>query len=131
MIKDFKLHRRINWLTSSKQRVRNFLIEFKQLMVNGKFKLLGNRRKNYESLTQLGITKQIRKECIFNLAVYDYCKGPEFDDSGSGNIWIFGIEIDNHEIYIKLKIDEAEGEKIAKCFSFHISNYQLHYPNKL
>lgn len=110
-----------------KQNVREFLVEFKELMASGKFYLLGNRKINRETLIQLGITEHIRKECILNLSVFDYCQGPVPDENGSGHLWIFGTEIDRCEVYIKLKIENAEEGKIAKCLSFHIPDYPLHY----
>jgi hypothetical protein len=73
----------------------------------------------------------LREEIILNLECKNYVQGPLADDQGlPGEVWIFGCEVNGREIYVKLKIVEARGEKYAKCLSFHPSQYSLHYPLK-
>jgi len=56
-------------------------------------------------------------------------KGPEKDrDRKRGNIWEFGAEIDNEEVYIKLSDDFSRN--IAKCISFHKAEFKISYPYK-
>jgi len=107
-----------------------FLKKFKKLVSEKKFYILGDRNKNRKTLIKLNITESIRKDCILNLTDLDYCKGPLCDDIGKGKIWVFGLEIDNKEVYIKLKIDEYKGDEYAKCLSFHIAEHKLEYPFK-
>lgn len=45
-----------------------------------------------------------------------------------GNIWEFGVEIDNEEVYIKLSDDLSHN--IAKCISFHKTEFKISYPYK-
>ena len=59
-----------------------------------------------------------------------YCKGPEADRDRPGELWFFGKVIQDKGIYIKLKIADADGIKIAKCISFHIAEYPMSFPYK-
>ncbi len=61
-------------------------------------------------------------------SVENYCQGPEPDKDRPGHIWIFGKQVGSEEIYIKLKIAQVGKEKIAKCISFHTSDFPLCYP---
>jgi hypothetical protein len=90
------------------------------------------RKETSPTLAKLGLTKRNLEEILLSLSTVDYCKGPEEDDGigRSGEMWFFGKEIEGHEIYIKLKLDEERGVKIAKCISFYIADFPLRYPCK-
>lgn len=108
-----------------------FLKEFKKIIQAGRF-LFINRKKNKETLTRLGITKTNVFNIVLGLSVEDYCSGPEQDDSDQrpGDIWIFGTEVFGEDIYIKLKIFQARGQRHVKCISFHGPEYPLKQPWK-
>ena len=89
-----------------------------------------SRINHQKSLANSGFTKEACKIEILGLSVPDYCKGPEPDKDRPGNIWVFGKEIAEREIYIKLKIARIESYKIAKCISFHPAEQPLYYPFK-
>lgn len=113
-----------------KDEIRNFLKEFKEIASKGRGIDVIPRRENIENLAQLGLTKKNRNEEIMTLALTNYCKGPEPDKDKPGEIWIFGKQVGNKEIYIKLKIAQVGEEKIAKCLSFHTPKFPLCYPYK-
>jgi hypothetical protein len=108
--------------------VRDFLLQFKKIMVTGRGLDIVNRRENLEALAKLGLTKKNLIEEIMTLSVENYCEGPEPDRDRPGNIWVFGKQVGTDEIYIKLKIAQVGKEKIAKCLSFHAANFPLCYP---
>ena len=114
----------------AKEKIRKFLKEFKEIASKGRGIDVIPRRENIDNLAQLGLTKKNRNEEIMTLSLVDYCKGPEPDKDKSGEIWVFGKQIGNKEVYIKLKIAQVGDEKIAKCLSFHAANYPLCYPYK-
>ncbi len=89
-----------------------------------------NRAENQQSLADLGMTKENRKNLILSLTVQDYCSGPEADKDQPGEIWVFGKAVGCQEVYIKLKIADTISMKIAKCISFHAARYPLNYPYK-
>jgi len=109
-----------------------FLKEFKKIMTEteGRGLDIVNRQENLASLLGLGLTKKNAEHEILSLSVSDYCSGPDPDEDREGNIWVFGKKIRESEVYIKLKIAEVDGVKIAKCISFHIAEYPLGYPLK-
>ena len=111
-----------------KAEIRDFLLEFKKIMVAGRGLDIVNRRENIDAMANLGFTKKNLKEEIMTLSVRDYCEGPVPDRDRPGNIWVFGKQIEREEIYIKLKITQVGKEKIAKCLSFHTANFPLCYP---
>jgi hypothetical protein len=108
--------------------IRDFLMEFKKIMVKGRGLDIVNRRENIDALAKLGLTKKNLKEEIMTLSVRDYCEGPVPDRDRPGDIWVFGKQVGGEEIYIKLKIAQVGKEKVAKCLSFHEANFPLCYP---
>jgi len=86
---------------------------------------------NNQALIDLGLTPKLREEIILNLQADNYAKGPLPDDQGMpGDVWIFGCKVNNREVYVKIKLVEVNGEKYAKCLSFHPSQHALDYPLK-
>jgi len=111
-----------------KAEIRDFLMEFKKIMVAGRGLDIVNRRENIDAMAKLGLTKKNLKEEIMTLSVENYCEGPEPDKDRPGYVWVFGKQIGRQEIYIKLKIAQVGKEKIAKCLSFHAAKFRLCYP---
>jgi len=116
-------------LDELRQKIREFLIEFKEIMLQRGLDVIP-RKENIDALAELGLTRKNRTDEIMNLAVEDYCSGPELDNDRPGYVWIFGKQINGMNIYIKLKIAEIEEQKIAKCLSFHKAQYPLCFPCK-
>ncbi len=110
--------------------VRDFLLKFKQAATIGSGIDIVPRAETRPTLARLGLTKANLEEILLGLSVTDYCRGPETDRDRSGNLWIFGREIEGHEIYIKLKVAQAGKKRIAKCISFHIAQYPLGCPHR-
>lgn len=115
---------------AKEEKIRKFLEEFKEIASKGRGIDVIPRRENIEDLAQLGLTKKNRNEEIMTLSLADYCKGPEPDKGKTGDIWIFGKQVGNKEVYIKLKIAQVGKERIAKCLSFHAAKFPLCYPYK-
>ncbi len=111
-----------------KIRVALFLKEFKEIVATGRGLDLIDRRKNLDSLLELGFTKRNCKEEILDLSVANYCDGPKPDKDRPGEIWEFGKKMDGDQIYIKLKIAQVGSEKLAKCISFHKAQFPLNFP---
>ena len=116
-------------LEKDKERqVQTFLREFKDLVTNGGLYVIP-RDKNQEGLIDLGLTKKLRAYEILSLSLSDYCEGPCPDENKPGNVWIFGKEVEDHEVYIKLKIVYSKPNQ-AICLSFHKAAHPLSYPFK-
>ena len=107
--------------------VRGFLIEFKRIVSSHRLYIV-QRPVNKNALLELGLTKENVKDEILSLSVVDYCSGPETDKDMPGDIWVFGINIDEKEVYLKLKIVEKDEIKIATCISIHPALYPLSFP---
>lgn len=117
--------------TTSMQQVNDFLRELKGIMTTGQRLVIIPRPPNNSTFLSLGLTKKVVELEILSLSVIDYSSGPSPDRDVAGEIWIFGKEINGHEVYIKLKIANINGSKIAKCISFHEAEFPLHYPFKI
>lgn len=115
---------------AEKEAIRSFLRKFKEIATKGRGIDIVNRSKNMQALANLGFTKKNCREEILGLSVDHYCDGPKRDQDKPGEIWEFGKLIEGNEVYIKLKIADVEGEKIAKCISFHVAEYPLCFPFK-
>lgn len=112
-----------------KQQIQNFLREFKSIATTGDIYVIP-REKNQQALADLGLTRKNRTDIIMALSVIDYCRGPEPDRDKPGFIWEFGKIIEGRPVYIKLKIAETDGGKIARCISFHAAEFPLAFPCK-
>lgn len=111
-----------------KIKIRTFLKEFKKFASSKRGIYLIPREESLKTLADLGLTKKNFKEIIMTLSVMDYCEGPKKDIDRSGEIWVFGKQIGGKEIYIKLKVAQVSGNKIAKCISFHPATFPLCFP---
>lgn len=109
--------------------IRRFLLDFKQV-ASRRGVDLAPRSDTLETLRYLGLTKQNLEEILLSLSVVDYSGGPEPDRDRPGEIWVFGKQVEEHKIYIKLKLaDVGDDVRIAKCISFHIAARPLRYPH--
>lgn len=115
---------------SEKQSVQEFLSGYKAAAKES-FRLI-RRPQNMTTLNQLGMDVRGCENQILSLTAEDYCKGPEDDRAKEkgGRIWFFGKRIEDHEIYIKLKLVAIGEKKEALCISFHIAEYKMSYPFK-
>ncbi|WP_334329791.1 hypothetical protein [Companilactobacillus sp. HBUAS59699] len=90
---------------------------------------LSMRPKNLETLSRLAIDEKIAFEILVdNLTWKNYISGPKPDNHmppSTGDIWIFGININSEECYLKFQ-DKPNG--IVIWISYHIALYPLHYP---
>ena len=115
-------------MSANKTDVAAFLREFKRVALSESNFYLVGRVENNRDIVRLGLTKGNVVHEIASLSVADYCAGPEADRDRAGEVWKFGKCINGHDVYIKLKIASTGRFKIAKCISFHIAQYPLHYP---
>lgn len=99
-------------------------------MTNGRGLDIIPRPKNNQTIMELGLTKHNITRILLELTVADYIRGPEQDRDKPGELWVFGKQVAQKEIYIKLKIAQIGVKRIAKCISFHVAEYSLCYPNK-
>ena len=114
----------------SQEEARAFLLDFKDTVTAGSGVYLIPRDINRQALKDLGLTKRNLEEILLGLTILDYCKGPDADRDQPGEIWVFGKEVEGEDVYIKLKVADVKGKKIAKCISFHIAMHKLKYPYK-
>lgn len=110
----------------TEEEVESFLRQFKP-----KFKLWGiiflNRDKNLEALKSLGITPKAREEIIADIRADDYVE-TILDTIPFGEMWVFGKDYDNTELYIKISIGKPNNNTI--CISFHVAEHRLEYAFK-
>ena len=90
---------------------------------------LDERGKNQQSLHDLEISPAKRKEIIQSIITEDYSEGP-LDEKMRGILpmWVFGKEVRNKEVYIK--ISKGVNDSSAVCISFHIAEHPMNYPLK-
>lgn len=111
------------------EEVRAFLDQF-----NAKVQVFGilfrdDRPKNLEALQILEITPIQREFIVKNLAEQDYVEGPIIDIlNKAGEMWVFGKDVKEQEVYIKIALGYQNGQTI--CISFHIADHPMQYPFK-
>ena len=113
---------------TTKEDVEKFLNRMKE-----KIKVFGiiyrdDRGKNNQALADLEITPKFRDSIVLNLKVENYSEGPIIDTLYKyGEMWIFGKDIKENEVYIKITLDAGTR---ALCISFHIAEHKMNYPFK-
>ncbi len=111
------------------EEVQSFLDKF-----HTKLKVFGiiyrdDRDKNKEAILKLEIQPSYREVVIKSLRPTDYVDGPVIDKLNSlGEMWVFGKDVKNREVYIKISIGYQKSQTI--CISFHIAEHKLSYPFK-
>ncbi len=113
----------------SEPEVEKYLKELKMKMKIFDILFLDERGKNSQALLDLEISPGKRKEIISHLQSEDYSEGPlEEKMRGILPMWVFGKEIKQNEVYIKISMG-VENSNII-CISFHISEHPMNYPYK-
>lgn len=106
------------------QHINTILIKIKETVEkeNGKNFIFKHRDKNKDTLTKLQWLPSHVKEEILTLTYRNYSRGPERNESSSGNskgaMWIFGKHIKNIDVYIKIHVIPFK-ETQCVCVSFH------------
>lgn len=113
----------------SEQEVEKFLKGLKVKMKVFGILFLDDRGKNQQTLHDLEISPAKRKEIIANLKTEDYSDSPlEEKMRGILRMWIFGKEVKDKEVYIKVSMGVENNS--AVCISFHIAEQPMNYPYK-
>ncbi len=85
-----------------------------------------DRGKNTAALAELDITPQYRESVVLSLSVEDYIEGPVEDTLNRlGEMWVFGKDVKNREVYIKISLGKENSHTI--CISFHVAESKLKY----
>lgn len=88
-----------------------------------------DRQKNRKALLELDITQMQRELIVKSLLPQDYVEGPVIDVlNKEGEMWVFGKDVKEREVYIKITLGYENGQTI--CISFHIDEHPLVYPFK-
>ena len=88
-----------------------------------------DRSKNRKALLELDITQMQRELIVKSLLPQDYVEGPVIDVlNKEGEMWVFGKDVKEREVYIKITLGYENGQTI--CISFHIAEHPLVYPFK-
>ena len=91
---------------------------------------MDDRQKNRKALLELDITQMQRELIVKSLLPQDYVEGPVIDVlNKEGEMWVFGKDVKEREVYIKITLGYENGQTI--CISFHIAEHPLVYPFKL
>ena len=117
----------LNLQMASKEEVALYLKELKVKINIFGILFLDNRGKNQQTLHDLEISPAKRKEIINSLKVEDYSQGPLNEKMCSFlTMWIFGKQVKNKEVYIKMSMGTENNGAI--CISFHIAEHPMNYP---
>lgn len=113
----------------TKEDIQSFLEQFHEKMKVFGIIYRDDRGKNQKALEELEIVPSFRKVVIENLTAEDYVEGSVIDTLNKlGEMWVFGKDVKNREVYIKIMISDYGGQTI--CISFHLAEAPLKYPFK-
>jgi hypothetical protein len=114
---------------ATKKEVQNFLTEFKAKMKIWDVLFRSDRDTNIQALADLAIRPTDRKKVLEMLKSTDYSEGPlEETLHGGSNMWVFGKNIKEQEVYIKISLGTANKQVI--CISFHRAKFKMNLPFK-
>jgi hypothetical protein len=110
--------------------VSQFLDDFKTKMNVFQIIFRDDRIKNAQTLLDLDIIPEQRKEIITALVPEDYSEGP-LDDKlyGINSMWVFGPLFKEKEIYVKISMGR-ENDRVI-CISFHLAEIRMNHPFKI
>jgi len=110
--------------------VTAFLADFKIKLEIWGVTFLDGREKNLQTLLDLDIRTEFRRNILKELKKEDYCEGPIEDTwQGMAPMWVFGKMIKEKEIYIKITLGKPGLNVI--CISFHTAEHPMKYPLKV
>lgn len=109
--------------------IDNFLEKLKLKLDFYGFRFSRERIENRETMKELSLSRLSLKGILSELTLENYSEGPIIDEEEGDNYYVFGIEIDNREIYIKLNSGK-ENEQVI-CHSFHFAKFRMKYPKKI
>lgn len=114
-------------MSTDKESVRSFLLLVKFAIQKGSWTFSTIRKKNIDTVTDLGISLRDVKDEILSLSVTNYCSGPLKDPEMGGHVWVFGKAIGGKEIYIKIKLIGNHRNQRVAILSFHPAERLLKY----
>jgi len=116
---------------ATRKEVVEYLRVLKQCVMLDRLHVM-NRSKNRQSLLDLGISAQQRRDVLLGLVPEDYVAGPEPDRSdGAKEVWKFGKDVEGESVYIKLRVVEdpkKRGVYHATIWSFHPAEFPMKHP---
>jgi len=115
---------------TTKEAVIEFLMKMKKCINDGRYGF-EPREKNLNTLSKLGLMPNHVKEYLLQLTYKNYFNGPETDrdeNKSPGEIMFFGADINDIEIYIKVKLLSLNNGKFCMCLSFHEAEKPIYYP---
>lgn len=110
-------------IIKERHEVEAFLRQFKPKMEIWGI-IFVDRKKNLEAMSALGITYAASTEIIQNIKTIDYIE-TIVDAVSYGDMWVFGKDVDDKEIYIKIALGRPNTNTI--CISFHNAERPLQY----
>jgi hypothetical protein len=114
---------------TKKEEIERFLTEFKQKLEIWGLRIREDRPKNFQTMAELELSFEKLKSVLKELKGADYSQGHEEDLlNQKQQLWIFGKEIKNREVYIKITLGDFNDKVI--CISFHFSEFSMKYPLK-
>jgi hypothetical protein len=114
---------------ASKNDVEIYLSNFKVKLDIWGLLFRSDRGKNAQTLLDLELSVLQVKEILRQLETEDYSEGP-FEEKlyGNAEMWIFGKDVKNVEVYIKISMGMPSAQVL--CISFHTAEHPMAYPFK-
>lgn len=109
------------------EEVQHFLTEFQVKLNQWGFRLRDDRGQNMLTLFELELSHNDCGEILSQLTVADFSEGPLEDTLHKElPMWVFGKNIKDREIYIKITPGRFGSEVV--CISFHKAERKMNYP---
>jgi len=119
---------------ASREQAEAFITEFQSILDAGTELVFVPRTENMSAMQYFGFNVKTIKQELLQLTVEHYSDGPLPDrDDRPGHVWIFGYELYDNDMYVKLKIGlkpSSSGgvEKNPICLSWHKTDKPLPRP---
>ncbi|MDO4757334.1 MAG: toxin [Parabacteroides sp.] len=113
-------------IIKSKDEVEAFIRQFKPKMDVWGIFFIG-RGKNLDAAIRLNLRETDRKEILRNIVSEDYVE-TIIDALSYGEMWVFGKDFNDTELYIKISLGRPNNKTI--CISFHEAEHPINYALK-
>ncbi|KPK41461.1 MAG: hypothetical protein AMK72_15195 [Planctomycetes bacterium SM23_25] len=116
----------------TREEIADFLFDLKSAVRGGLYHLV-ERQRNLQGLIDLGLAEpRDAVPILLSLTPENYSSGPEPDRDRPGEeVWVFGIDVQGIEAYVKVKLIEDRRTGIgcrALILGFHPAEHPLDYP---
>lgn len=113
-------------MTATRLQIQGFLAKLKQ--ADTASITLARQEKTIRFMQLMELERDDVIAVLYTLAEEHYSEGPSRNDWNTGDVWVFGIHLDEKLIYVKLSVTSVQRRHAMLCMSFHPAERPMRFP---